>query len=105
MIDVALLRTGSPVAHVELSTVSVAIVASADAKITCALFFDKEDVRLQKNIISHPRLVIRRYVSTVTFLSLCMAIKTPSCIKYCLLLSPELRVRRLTVSCYCCCAL
>jgi hypothetical protein len=43
MIDVALQRTGIPVAYIELSTVALSLISNIEARLTCAVFFDKED--------------------------------------------------------------
>jgi hypothetical protein len=41
MLDSAIQRTGAPVAYVELQNIAVSIVCNVEAKLTCALFTDK----------------------------------------------------------------
>ena len=43
--------TGMGVCYIELSSISVAIVANEDAKIVCALFYDREDGALFGRLI------------------------------------------------------
>jgi hypothetical protein len=45
MMNFAVQRAGLPVSFIELSTVGVAIVSNSRAKVTCAVFYDLEDVR------------------------------------------------------------
>eukprot|EP00455_Lapot_gusevi_P041811 TRINITY_DN4890_c0_g5_i1.p1 TRINITY_DN4890_c0_g5~~TRINITY_DN4890_c0_g5_i1.p1 ORF type:complete len:250 (+),score=51.87 TRINITY_DN4890_c0_g5_i1:139-888(+) len=43
MLDVSINRTGLPVAYIELSNVAIAVVSNIEAKVTCAVFLDRDD--------------------------------------------------------------
>jgi hypothetical protein len=45
MLKASVLRTGLPVSLIEMSNVAVAIVSDPKYKVSCSLFYDREDVR------------------------------------------------------------
>jgi len=62
MLDFSEQRTGLPVSYIELATVGVSVVRDKGARVTCALFYDREDGQEFGQLIASE--ILRAFVQT-----------------------------------------
>lgn len=68
MLKASVIRTGYPVSLIEFDNVAVAIQSDSKCKVSCSLFYDKEDVIRDNGrcVIPEPRFQVGTRVRTVT---------------------------------------